>query len=109
MPYVNGTWVPWISSSTGLGQITNSTDPVSSLIHGVAGSMPWLFPLFLGALYVYLWVLFGDAPSRFKLASISALVLSISVVFAAAGFAASSVLNLIVFGIAFLISFLFRV
>lgn len=108
MPYINGTWTPWINQTSGLGQITNSSDPISTLIHSVTIAMPWLFPLILGALYVYLWVLFGDAPSRFKLVSISALVLVISIVFAAAGFTGDAVFNFVVFGIAFLASFLFK-
>lgn len=108
MPYINGTWVPWINQTSGLGQITNSSDPISTLIHGVTGAMPWLFPLLLGALYVYLWVLFGDSPSRFKLVGMSALVLVISIVFSAAGFTTDAVFNFIVFGIAFIASFMFR-
>lgn len=108
MPYINGTWTPWISNSTGLGQITNSSDPVSTLIHGVTGAMPWLFPLLLGALYVYLWILFGDAPSRFKLVGMSALVLVISVVFVASGFAIDAIFNFVVFTVAFLASFIFK-
>lgn len=108
MPYYpNGTWYAWVNQS-GLGQITNSSDPFSTLIHSVSAALPWLFPVILGAFYVFLWVQFGDSPSRFKLASITALVFVVSFFMAAAGFVNNAVLNFVVFGIAFFVSFLFR-
>ena len=111
MPYITNittgiqTWVPWPNAAT---SISNSSDPISSNVTIVTSALPWLFPIFLGALYVVLWLLFRNSPSKYKLVSISLLVLVISFFMAASGLIADCLLNLVAFVLAYFITYLFR-
>lgn len=102
--WANGSWCGWTSQFT---QITNSSDPVSSTFGIGVHAIPILMPCLAGALYVFLWVRFGSAPTKFKFIGISALMLVISVIMAASGFTADALINFAVFGAAYFLSFLF--
>lgn len=110
MPYIwNVTcacniWKNWSSYMA----LSNNTDPVSGIITSATNANPTLMPIFCGALYVFLWIKFADAPSRFKLVGITALVFVISVVMVAGGFMADAVLNFIAFILAYFLSLLFK-
>lgn len=102
--YPNGTWCGWMNQLT---NATRASDPVSATFGVGLHAIPVLLPIFLGAMYVILWIRFGKAPTRFKFIGISALVLVISVVMAAGGLTGDAVLNLGVFAAAYFLSFLF--
>lgn len=106
--YPNGTWAGWLNSCPLVHAKNNSTDAVTATVGTTFHVLPIIPLFFLGALYVFLWVKFAEAPARFKIAAIASLVLVISIFFAAAGFTADAVFNFIVFGLAFLLSYLFK-
>lgn len=105
MPYfANGTYYPWPNVTTA---ITNSSDPFSASIATVNSGLPMLFPIFLGALYVFLWMMFRQSPARFKFVCMGLLVFVISFFMAAAGYTQSALLNFIVFALSYVVEFLF--
>jgi len=105
-PYwANGTWCGWGGA---IANMTNSTDPISATVGTAFNVLPIIPAIFLGSLYVFLWVKFARSPGRFKLVAISALVFSISVVMAAGGLGVQALLNFVVFVAAYFISLLFR-
>ena len=100
----NGTWCGWM---TQLNNVSASSDPVTGTFGVALHAIPVLMPIFLGALYVFLWVRFGKAPSRFKFIGIAGLMLIISIVMAASGLTGDALINVAVFGAAYFLSFLF--
>jgi hypothetical protein len=105
--YPNGTYGGWLCQVNNLTN-SNTSDPVSGTVGITFHILPIIPVIFLGALYLFLWVKFADSPSRFKTVSITALVLIISIIMAATGFVADAVLNVLAFGAAFFLSFIFR-
>ena len=101
----SGGWVPWPNVATA---VTNSSDPFSSTINTVNSGFPLLLPIFLGALYVFLWLMFRQSPSRFKIVVMTVLVFVISIFFAAAGWTPDALLNFVVFVVAYFVEFLFN-
>lgn len=111
MPYIQNittgvsTWVNWPSAGAA---ISNSSDPVSGNISLVNTALPWLLPVFLGGIYVMLWLLFRNSPSKYKLVSITLLVFVISFFMAAFGLTADALLNFAIFALAYFITYLFK-
>ena len=106
MPYTaNGVWIAWPNATSA---ITNSSDPFSASVGSVNQGLPILFPILLGSLYVFLWLMFRQSPSRFKLVCMTLLVFVISVFMAAGGYIGSALLNFVVFVIAYFVEFLFK-
>lgn len=111
MPYYqNGTWYNWSTYSNHIANAINNgtSDPISAMVSGAAQADVTLMTVFLGALYVFLWIRFANAPSRFKFVGMSALVFVISVIMVYGGFTGSAVLNFIVFIVAYFFSLLFK-
>ena len=82
-----------------MSQLTNvsaSSDPVSAVFGSAFTAVPMLINVFVGALYVFLWVKFEDSPARYKLEGITTLVLLVSLLFAWAGFPFSALFNIII-------------
>jgi len=105
-PYFpNGSWCGWM---TQFNNVSATTDPVSVTFGTGLHAIPILMPIFLGALYVFLWVRFGRAPSVYKFIGISGLMLVISIVMAAGGLVLSAVLNFGVFAAAYFLSYLYN-
>ena len=101
----NGTWCGYESA---IASISNSTEPVSATVGTTFRVVPLTLPIFLGALYVWLWIRFGRSPGRYKTVGITALVFVVSVILAAGGLPASAVLNFVAFAMAWFIAHLFE-
>lgn len=91
-----------------MNNVTNSTDPISGIFGTAFHAVPIVVSIFLGALYLFLWVRFSSSPSKFKFVGITALVLVISMIFAIGGFYSGALLNVVAFVVAYVFSFIFR-
>lgn len=103
--YANGSWCGWGGA---ISTITNSTDPISGIFGTAFSAVPIIIPIFLGALYLFLFVHFSASAARYKFVAITALVMVISLMFSLGGFGVSAVLNIIAFVVAWTFSTLFR-
>lgn len=108
MPFnATGGWVDWTCNLTQ----NNTVDPISGSVACATNASLGLgvvMVIFLGALYVFLWVRFSSSPSRFKLVGMTALVLAISVVAVLGGFLPNAILNIVLFILAYFVSLLFK-
>jgi len=103
--YPNGTWYNWTQVFT---NITNSQSPTGMVINGFNSAFPWLWPLFSILIYVFLLILFQDAPVKGKFISIATIGFVYSVILAAAGYIPDAIINIIIMVIALVVSTLFR-
>ena len=104
--YSNGTYYNW---TTLLPNMTNSTNPIGTLATAPAKALPWFWPIIPFLLYIYLLSLFGDSPSNGKFIGITALVLVISVFLAASGYTSSAALNIVLFLLAWVSAWIFKI
>jgi len=104
--YPNGTRYNW----TSLLHAGNSTvNPLAASINSVgSGPLSWLWPALPYLLYLFLFIAYDTAPSRGKLATIAALVLVLSVVMVGAGMIPDAIINVLIFGMAWLTTWLFK-
>jgi len=103
----NGVQV-WQNASQIFQNITNSTSPVGAINQAVNTAIPWFWPLFPFALYLYLLSVYSDSPSGGKLYMISALVLVVSAFMALGGYLLDGVINVVIFLGSFWLSRMFR-
>ena len=103
--YPNGSWCGWVSQ---INTVNNATDPISGIFGTAFHAVPVIIPIFLGALYVFLWVRFSASPARFKFVGIAIPVMIISLIFSIGGFYAGALLNILAFVVAYVMSFIFR-
>lgn len=106
MPFAaNGTWINW---TAGFVHITNTTDPVTAIVNTVSNQLPWFWPVVPFILYMYLVIVYNNAPQRWKFVGISALVLVITAFMALAFNNVDAIANVIIFGVALLLSNMFK-
>lgn len=97
-------------SSTLIHNFSNSTaDPFNAIIQQTTNAaLPWFWPAFPFILYLYLFILFRDAPGRMKFVFIALLGLVISIFMTAGGLLSDAVINVVIFAIALFASNLFK-
>ena len=111
MPYVwNATcnctkWVNWLTSWV---NATTQTDPISSSIASFNSGLPLAFNFVCLLMYLGLFYLFADSPSKWKFAGIAALMMVISLFMAIFNLIQNAIVNIAVFAIALIVSGFFK-